>query len=69
MPLTFANFNSELLVKKVIGKEKQQRLLESLGFVAGEKVVVLSESGGNLIVLIKGSRIAIDKTLASRIIV
>lgn len=69
MPLTLANFNSELYVKKILGKEKQQRFLESLGFIEGEKVVVISCNGGNLIVNIKGARFALDKALANKIIV
>ena len=41
----------------------------SLGFVPGAEVSVVSELGGNLILSVKESRIALDKTMAMRIMV
>ena len=46
-----------------------RRFLESLGFVAGSTVSIVSENGGNFIVNVKGSRIALSKALACKIFV
>ena len=56
-------------VKKIHGKDETRRFLESLGFVEGGKVTVVSEMGGNLIVNIKDARIALSKSMAGRIMV
>ena len=69
MPLTMLNTGETNTIKKVGGKEETKRFLENLGFVAGGNVTVVSETGGNLIVNIKDSRVAIGKDMASKIIV
>lgn len=56
-------------IRKVGGKEETRRFLESLGFVAGGFVTVISEINGNLIVNVKESRVAIDKEMAAKIMV
>ncbi len=69
MPLTFAKEGEANSIKKVGGREDTRKFLENLGFVAGAAVTVISAAGGNLIVNIKDSRVAIGKDMASRIIV
>lgn len=69
MPLTMAKTGEECTIKKVGGKSETRRFLESLGFVVGAIVTVVSENAGNLIVSIKESRVAIDKTMANKIMV
>lgn len=69
MPLTFAREGEPASIKKVGGKEETRQFLENLGFVTGADVTVISTVGGNLIVNIKDSRIAIGKDMACRIIV
>ena len=69
MPLTFAKEGELASIKKVGGKEDVRQFLENLGFVTGADVTVISTVGGNLIVSIKDSRVAIGKDMASRIIV
>ena len=69
MPLTFAKEGDANSIKKVGGKEETRKFLENLGFVTGAIVTVVSTAGGNLIVNIKDSRIAIGKDMASRIMV
>ena len=69
MPLTMAIAGSENTVKKVTGKDETRRFLKRLGFVEGERVTVVSEMGGNLIVNVKESRIALSKNMAGRIMV
>lgn len=69
MPLTMAEAGELNRIRKVGGKEETRRFLESLGFVSGGCVTVVSEMGGNLIVNVKESRVAIDKELARKIMV
>lgn len=69
MPLTMLKPGSSMLIKKINGRDDTKRFLESLGFVTGQSVSVVSEMGGNVILNIKDSRIALDRTMANRIIV
>jgi len=70
MPLTFAKPGEANVIKKVGGeREKQDCFLKKLGFVEGSVVTVVAENAGNLIVNIKDSRVAIDKDMASKILV
>lgn len=69
MPLTLASTNGESIIKKVCGKVEVKKYLGSLGFIAGEKITVISMIGENVIVKIKESRIAISKEIASKIII
>ncbi|WP_235322288.1 FeoA family protein [Anaeromassilibacillus senegalensis] len=69
MPLSFANVGEENIVKKVGGKAEVRAHLENLGFVAGAAVTVITSLGGNIIVRVKGSRVAISREMAGKIIV
>lgn len=69
MPLTMARVGEPSSIKQINGKDSTKKFLESLGFVVGECVTIISELGGNIIVAIKNSRIAVDKSMAQRIIV
>ncbi len=69
MPLTMANTGEENSIKKVGGGPKVRQFLENLGFVAGADVSVVSEIGGNVIVRIKESRVAISREMAAKIMV
>lgn len=69
MPLSMVNVGEKKQVLKINGKDDTQRFLENLGFVQGSEVTVISEIGGNMIVNIKDTRIAIDKAMANRIMV
>ena len=67
MPLTMVKQGERITVKKVGGKEDTRRFLENLGFVVGSDVTVVSELGGNMIVNVKDSRVAIGKDMANKI--
>lgn len=69
MPLTMVKTGEANVIKKVGGKEDTKRFLENLGFVTGGIVTVISEIGGNMIVNVKDSRVAIGKDMANKIIV
>ncbi|WP_058485565.1 FeoA family protein [Defluviitalea phaphyphila] len=67
MLLTMAKHGEENYIKKITGKDEVRKFLGSLGFVEGEKVKVVSEMGGNVILNIKNTRVALDKSMANRI--
>ena len=69
MPLTFAKTGETNIIKKVGGNPETRQFLENLGFVVGGIITVISEMGGNLIVNVKDSRVAIGKDMAAKIIV
>lgn len=69
MPLTLAAVGEENMIQKVGGKPEVRAHLENLGFVSGGTVTVISTIGGNLIVNVKESRVAISKEMAGRIMV
>lgn len=69
MPLTMARAGVENVVVKIRGKDEVLRFLQNLGFIEGSVVTVISEIGGNLIVNVKDTRIALSKTMAGRILV
>lgn len=69
MPLTLAVPGEENMIKKVGGSPETRKFLESLGFVAGGIVTVVSEIGGNVIVNVKESRVAVSKEMAGKILV
>ena len=69
MPLSMAKEGEPNVIKKVGGKEETRQFLENLGFVTGGMVMVISQMGGNLIVNIKESRVAIGKDMANKIMV
>lgn len=69
MPLAMAHPNTTQIIRKVGGKEDIRKFLEGMGFVAGGEVTVLSEAMGNVIVSIKGARVAIGKDMANKILV
>lgn len=69
MPLTMVSLGKMNSIKAIRGKDETKKFLESLGFVVGGNVTVISEIGGNMIVNVKNARVAIDKAMANRIIV
>ena len=69
MPLSLLGSGETRKILRIKGKDEQRRHIESLGFIEGAEVTVISEMAGNLIVSIKDARIAIDRSLANRIIV
>ena len=69
MPLTMASIGEANTIRKVGGNEETKRFLENLGFVAGAEITVVSAIGGNVIVNIKDSRVAINQDMARHILV
>ena len=69
MPLTMLNIGDTGKIKRIGGNEETRRFLNNLGFVVGAEVSVVSAIGGNVIVNIKDSRVAINEDMAKRIMV
>lgn len=69
MPLTMAKTGENVVIRRITGKDEVRQHLAELGFVVDETVTVVSELSGNLILKVKDSRIALDKTMACRIMI
>ena len=69
MPLTMANPGETNLIKRIGGKEEIRHFLGNLGFVEGANVLVVSQTGGNVIVNIKEARVAISREMAMKIMI
>ena len=69
MPVSMMKEGEPGIIKRVGGKEDIRRFLAKLGFVAGGQVTVVSVTDGNVIVNIKGSRVAIGRDMANKIMV
>ena len=69
MPLVLASAGEENIIRKGGGSQEMKKHLEDLGFVAGGTVTVVSDIGGNLIVNVKDSRVAISREMAGKIMI
>ena len=69
IPLNLAEQSEETTVKKVGGNPQIKKHLEDLGFVPGGRVKVISSLGGNVIVSVKETRVAISEEMARKIMV
>ncbi|MCI5956024.1 MAG: ferrous iron transport protein A [Clostridiales bacterium] len=69
MPLGMASIGDVNVIQKITGRDEVRQHLAELGFVVGETVTVVNELGGNMILSVKDSRVALDKTMAMRIMV
>lgn len=69
MPLTLAGVGQPRRILRITGQDDVRQHLANLGFVTGEEVTVISELGGSLIIGIKDSRVALDRGMASRILI
>ncbi|WP_074617169.1 FeoA family protein [Eubacterium maltosivorans] len=69
MPLSMARMGEPVRIMKINGKDETKRFLNSLGFVIGDSVTVVSQLGGNMIINVKDTRVAIDKSMATRIMI
>ena len=69
MPLALAPMGKGVLIFKVMVEDKIKRHLANLGILPGEIITPMSESEGDLIIKVRGSRLAINKGLAIKILV
>ena len=69
MPIIIAPKDMELSIVKVLADDKTKKHLESLGVAVGGKIIIISSNGGNVIAIVKGVRLALNKDGASKILV
>ena len=69
MPLTFAGIGERNVVGRVGGKEETRKFLGSLGITTGAEITVISAIGGNVIVNVRDSRVALNEDMARHILV
>lgn len=69
IPLGLAHAGDNGIIRKITGRDEVRQHLAELGFVVGEEIAIVSELGGNMILSVKDSRIALDKTMAMRIMI
>ena len=69
MPLVLAQVGEENIIKKIGGNPETKKHLENLGFVVGGNVTIIAAIGGNVIVNVKETRVAISREMAQKIMV
>ena len=69
MPLTMARPGETVTIRKITGRDEVRQHLAELGFVVNSDVTVGRQLAGNLILQVKDSRVALDKTMANRIMI
>lgn len=69
MPLTMARIGDKNYIRGITGKDEVRRHLAELGFTVGGAVTVVSELGGSVILSVRDSRVALDRTMANRILI
>ena len=69
IPLNFAELGKDVVIKKIGGSPEVKKHLENLGFSAGGVATLINTTGGNVIVKVKESRIALDSKLANKIMI
>ena len=69
MPLTMAKPGDTVTIRKITGKDEVRQHLAELGVVVDSEITVVSEIAGNLILQVKESRVALDRTMANRILI
>ena len=69
MPLALANIGEEYMIRRVSGNPEVKKHLEDLGFTSGGSITVVSALGGNIIVKVKESRVAISEEMARKIMI
>lgn len=69
MPLTLADVGDVNIIRKITGNDDVRQHLAEMGFVVGTEVSVVNRIGNNLILSIRGSRVAVDAGMAMRIMV
>ena len=69
MPIALAPINEEVRSFRVLAEEKKKKHLESLGVLVNAKVTVVSSMNGGVIIIVKDGRLALDRSIASKILV
>lgn len=68
MPISMARLGEHVIIRKIIGSDEARRRLAELGFVVNNTISIVSKIGENLIIQVKDSRVALDSSVANRIL-
>lgn len=68
VPLSMVRTGEKTKVRSISGRDDTRRFLSNMGFVEGAEVEVITEMSGNVIVTVKGTRVAISRAMASRVL-
>ncbi len=66
-PLSFMRTGEQGVINRISGKDEVRKYLSGLGFIPGTEVRIVNVVNGNVIVDVKGSRVAIDASMAGKI--
>lgn len=69
MLITLCHVGDRVTIKKIRGNDEVKAHLKGLGFVEGSEIVIINKVNNSVIVSVKASRIALDQSMASRILV
>ena len=69
MPITMAKAGDICTIRKITGKDEVRLHLAELGFVVDTTVSVITQMGGSVILQVRDSRVALDKSMANRIMI
>ncbi|MBQ7751383.1 MAG: ferrous iron transport protein A [Clostridia bacterium] len=69
IPISFADVGKECIIKKIGGSPEVKKHLENLGFAVGGNATLITALGGNVIIKVKESRVAIDSDMANKILI
>jgi ferrous iron transport protein A len=69
MPIGLAPLNTEMKVVRVLADDKTKKHLESLGILVNSLITVISSVNGGVVVAVRDGRLALDRSIASKILV
>lgn len=69
MPLSMIGAGETVTIGKITGHDDVRQHLAELGFVVGETITTLTQMSGNMILLVKNTRVALGRSMANRILV
>ena len=67
MPISMAKVGEKGTIVRITGDAGTKKFLSDLGFTIGEQIQTVSDVKGSKILSIRGSKIAVDSRMASRI--
>ena len=69
MPIALAPVNTDMKVVRILLDEKTKKHLESLGILVNSSITVVSSVNGGVVIVVKEGRLALDRSIASKILV
>ncbi|MGI5963432.1 MAG: FeoA family protein [Lawsonibacter sp.] len=69
MPLTMARQGETVIIRKITGRDEVRQRLAEMGFVVDSAITVVNKLAGNMILQVKESRVALDQSMANRIMI